>query len=120
MTEKDSSPDDKSKSVAEPANANERSGKGKADKTASLPVVNPPDANAEKPNPSDSYDETDRKQDEAIDSLAEQTRYIAQQTEWMAKQTKWVRLSAIFSLVLGAVTLGVLVYHGIIMRNQSQ
>lgn len=39
-------------------------------------IVNPPDTKAEGPKPDESYDETDRKQDEAIDSLAEQTKWI--------------------------------------------
>lgn len=68
---------------------------------------------AEQSNPTDTEEETDRKQDESIASLAEQT-------EWIARQTKWIKYQVLAASFLGAVTLGVLIYHGWIMRRQSQ
>jgi hypothetical protein len=113
MTNKDSSTQDEPEPVQETTQADEQDTEYKADVSAPLPVVNPSDAEAETPKPAESYDETDRKQDEAIDSLAEQTN-------WIAKQTKWMRVQTIASIFLGIVTLGVLVYHGWIMGRQSQ
>jgi hypothetical protein len=45
---------------------------------------------------------------------------LADQTKWIAKQTQWTRNQAIASTILGAVILGVLIYHGVIMGRQSQ
>lgn len=120
MTKKESSTQNEPKPLEQTTQADEQESEHKAEVSAPLPIVNPPATDAEEPKPTDSYDETDRKQDEAIDSLAEQTKWIIQQTKWMARQTYWTRLQAIFSIILGAVTLGVLVYHGIIMGRQSQ
>jgi hypothetical protein len=113
MTKKDSSPQDEPKPVQETTSADKQKSEYKADVSAPLPVANPPDAVAQKPNPAESYDETDRKQDEAIDSLAEQT-------QWIARQTKWVKYQTIAASILGAITLAVLVYHGIVMNRQSK
>jgi len=77
------------------------------------PVTEPDKSIAEQPNPAQSEEETDRKQDESIAMLADQTT-------WIAKQTQWMRYQVIATSVLGAITLGVLVYHGVIMRRQSQ
>jgi hypothetical protein len=77
------------------------------------PVADPVQSSTQQPNPAESEAETDRKQDESIASLAEQT-------EWIAKQTKWVKYQVIASSFLGAVTLAVLIYHGVVMRRQSQ
>jgi|GEM_PF-2134274 hypothetical protein len=119
MSNKDSLVEDENKPEGETGKSQAHNGRREVDEIPS-PSINPVVTNTEKPKSADSYDETDRKQDEAIDSLAEQTQYIAQQTRWMARQTYWTMLSAIFSLVLGALTLGVLVYHGLVMSKQSQ
>jgi hypothetical protein len=105
MTEKNSTANE-AKPVEETTKANEQDSEGEAGASASPSVNSPDDAHTEEPNPAASYDETDRKQDKAINELAE--------------QTKWIKLQTVFSIILGALTLGVLVYHGIVMRNQSK
>jgi hypothetical protein len=110
----------KSEPVQKTAQTDEKNSERKPDVSATLPVVNPPDADTEAPKPDASYDEADRKQDETLQSIAKQTEWEAKQTEWMEKQTYWVRLQAIFSVVLGVATLGVLVFHGVIMSRQSK
>jgi hypothetical protein len=84
-----------------------------ADKTAAPPMIQLVNTEAEKPNTDQTEEETDRKQDESIASLAEQT-------DWIAKQTKWIKYQVVASSLLGAITLAVLVYHGLIMGRQSQ
>lgn len=112
-------PNPKSEPVQETTKAEEQDSKSEAVVSASLPVGNPDDAGAEEPEPDDAYDETDRKQDKTLQSIAEQTEWEARQTDWMAKQTYWLKLQAVFSIVFGVATLGVLFLHGWIMWDQS-
>jgi hypothetical protein len=99
--------------IQETAQAVEQNSVHEANVSAPLSGENTSNTKAEKPNLFQSEEETDRKQDESIASLAEQT-------EWTAKQTKWVKYQTIASSFLGAITLAVLVYQGMIMRKQSQ
>jgi hypothetical protein len=117
MIEKDSSPPDESQPVKGTAQPNEQIGEKEAGKSALPPVVQSPNSDTQHTNPTQSNketneEETDRKQDQSIESLAEQTK-------WIAKQTEWVRYQTIAASVLGGITLLVLVYHGCIMGRQS-
>jgi hypothetical protein len=105
--------------------ANKQSTGGEADEPASPPVVQPLNAEGGEPKPAESYDETDRKQDETLQSIAKQTESEAKQAEalekqtrLMQKQTAWMRRQAIWTAALTILTLGVLVYHGMMMRGQ--
>ena len=75
MNKKDSLPEDKPKPVHETTQTDEKNAEHKADIATPLPVVNSSDTKAEEPKPDETEEETDRKQDEAISSLAEQTEW---------------------------------------------
>ena len=113
MKEKDSTPKDKPTPTKETTQPDQKTGEKEAEVAALPPVVQSDNRDAKQPDPTKSEDRTDRKQDEAIASLANQTQTIKIQTDW-------VRVQAIASTFLGAVTLVVLVYHGWIMGKQSQ
>jgi hypothetical protein len=113
MTKKDSLSQDEPKPVEEITQADKQDAEGEAGKAASPPVVQSVNPEVDEPNPAESEEETDRKQDEAIASLAEKT-------DWIAKQTQWMKWQVIASSFMGAVTLGILVYHGVLMGRQSE
>lgn len=112
MTEKDSSPQSEPEPTTKTTQPDQEAGEEEAGIPAPSPVVESPDSDTKHPDPRPSKDETDHKQDEAIATLAEQTGSIKTQTDW-------VRVQAIASTFLGAVTLVVLVYHGCMMSRQS-
>jgi hypothetical protein len=120
MTAKDSSTQVEPEPVQETTQADEHDTEHKADEPASLPVVQSLDAEADEPKPDETEEETNRKQDEAISSLAEQTDWIEKQTGLMEKQTVWIRRQAIWTSVLAGFTLVILILHGWIMSRQSQ
>jgi hypothetical protein len=107
--------------------ANQQSAEGEADEPASPPVVQPLNAESGNPKPAESYNKTDRKQDETLQTIAKQTEWekkqadaLDKQTGLMEKQTVWMRRQAIWTAALTVLTLGVLIYHGILMRGQWQ
>jgi hypothetical protein len=120
MTTKDSLPEGEAEPVQGTTQAEEQHSEREAGESASPPVVNPHDAEDDEPKPDESYDETDRKQDEAIDSLADQTKWIIEQANSAKEQVRWTKYQTVASSFVSVVTLGVLVLHGWIMWDQSE
>lgn len=111
MANKDSSTQDKAKPVEQTTQTDEQKSEHKADVSAPPSIGKPPDGENKEPQPAQAEDETDRKQDETLDSIADQTK-------WIARQTRWLIAQVIVSSFLTALTLGVLIYHGIMMGRQ--
>lgn len=105
--------------------ANKQDTEGEANEPAPPPVIQPLNVEGREPKPAESYDKTDRKQDETFQSIAKQTERekkqadaLEKQTGFMEKQTDWMRRQALWTAVLTVLTLGVLVYHGRVMSWQ--
>jgi len=113
MNDKSSSVDSKSESISDATKADQNKTDGQPNVPPAPSVAESVNSKTEHQGATESEEETDRKQNESIASLAEQTT-------WIAKQTKWIRYQVVASTFLGAVTLGVLIYHGWVMRRQSQ
>lgn len=107
------SPDkDKSEPIRNATGADKRHAESQPNNSTAPPIAESVNRKTQQPNSANSEEETDRKQDQSIALLADQT-------EWISKQTKWIKYQVVASSFLGAVTLGVLLYHGWIMRRQS-
>jgi hypothetical protein len=120
MTTKDSLPESESQPIQEITQADKQNRQKQADIPPASTVVQSLNCKTGEPKANETEEETDRKQDKAISSLAEQTDWIEKQTWLMDKQTSWIRRQTIWTSVLAVFTLGVLFYHGWIMSRQSQ
>jgi hypothetical protein len=118
MNEQTPSPANEPEPVEGTGQAKTDEGQQQPHETTALAFVQADDGDAKQPDAAARGDEpedqeTDRRQDKAISSLAEQI-------DWIEQQTKWIKYQVIASAFLGVVTLGVLVYHGVIMGKQSR
>lgn len=120
MTNDNSQPQGEADPVGETTQADKQDAERGTDEPAPPPVVQSLDVEGGEPQPAETYDETDRKQDETLNAIAQQTQSEVRQTELMERQTVWIRRQAIWTIALTAATLGVLVYHGWIMGRQTQ
>jgi hypothetical protein len=104
----------------ETANTEKQGGKPQKVKAAPLPVVESAHSKAKGRNAEEAKDKTDREQDEALDSIADQTVWMERQTKWMEEQVRWTRNQFWAALALGVFTLFVLAYQSVTMSGQLE
>jgi len=109
---KEHSPPDESKPVQGATQSEEWKDEKQTPIPTPLPVVQSDQSSAQEVDPTETEEETDRKQDESIAMLADQTK-------WIKKQADWLRYQVIASSVLGVATMAVLIYHGVIFSKQQ-